>query len=323
MQLCVENDKKIYDITQMCTDISLKDELNNGPAVLEASYIYDGLRLSPGDPIRFTWADESEGLFFGTVFKTEMGEDKTVKIRAYDQLRYGKAKDIITVKAGEDTVASVVQAMCRALNLKAGAMPAVNYKAAANKVHYQKTWLDVIYGMIGDVLLYGGTGDAQTWYRLADVYGQIQLDDLRNLQLPLCIGDGSLATGYSWEKSIDDDFYNIIKISWMDEKSGKAQIIQEADQNAVNKYGNLLHYDHVSGKEVDVAKLQEKAKKLLQLYNREKESIKLSSIGDISVRAGCSIYGSVTDIALNRRVICRKVSHKFLPVHTMELEVIA
>ena len=79
----------------------------------------------------------------------------------------------------------------------------------------------------------------------------------------------------------------------------------------------------MSDKSVDVAKLQEKAKKLLQLYNHEKETIKLSCLGDHSVRAGCSIFGSVEDIDLNRRVIVKTVTHKYLPVHTMELEVIA
>ena len=110
----------------------------------------------------------------------------------------------------------------------------------------------------------------------------------------------------------------------MDEASGKAQTYQEYDQNSVNQYGNLLYYEHADTKNAqDAEKLKDKAKKLLQLYNYEKESIKLNCIGDHSVRAGCSIYGSVADIALDRRVIVKSVTHKYLPTHTMELEVIA
>ncbi len=326
MQLCVENNKKIWEISELCTDISWKDELNNGASVLEFSYLYDGeLMLQNGDVVRLTNTSEADGIFFGTVFKVSMGESRRVTVKAYDQLRYGKAKDIIPLKGGQDDISTVTQSMCKCLNLKPGVMPTVTYKVPTDKVKYQDTWLDVIYGLIGDTLVNTKT-EAEPqgeWYRLADVYGKVQLDKLRDLQLPLVLGDGSLAYGYSWEKSIDDDFYNIVKISWMDEGSGKAQTTQVFDQESVNRYGNLQYYEHESDKSTTTAKLQEKAKLLLKLYNHEKEIIKLSCLGDHSVRAGCSIYGSVSDIGLNRRVIVKSVTHKYLPVHTMELEVIA
>lgn len=327
MQLCVENDKVIYEISEMCSEISWKDELNNGASVLEFTYLYDGeLMIKNGDVVRLTNTSEADGIFFGEVFKVSMGEDRKVKVKAYDQLRRGKSKDIIPLEGGKDTVVTITQAMCRRMNMKAGKMPgSVSYKVPKSKVKYQDTWIDVIYGLIGDTLVNTKTeADPQgTWYRLADIYGEIRIDDLRDLQLPLVLGDESLAYGYSWEKTIDDDFYNIVKISWMDEKSGKAQTVQSFDQDSVNRYGNLQYYEHVSDKSADAAKLQEKTKNLLRLYNHEKETIKLSCIGDHSVRAGCSIYGSVADIGLDRRVIVKTVTHKYLPTHTMELEVIA
>ena len=320
MQLCVESNNIIYEISGMCTDISFKDTFNDGASTLEFSYLYDGdLLLRNGDVVRLTNTSETDGIFFGKIFKVSMDESRKVEIKAYDQLRYGKAKDIITIKGGTDNIVTLTNMMCSSLNLKAGTHAAVSYMAQSDKVKYQDTWLDILYDMISETLT--NTGE---WYRLADVYGQIRIENLRDLQLPLVIGDNSLATGYSWEKSIDDDFYNIVKISWMDEASGKAQTYQEYDQNSVNQYGNLLYYEHADTKNAqDAEKLKDKAKKLLQLYNYEKESIKLNCIGDHSVRAGCSIYGSVADIALDRRVIVRSVTHKYLPTHTMELEVIA
>ena len=320
MQLCVETNRTIYEISGMCTDISFKDTLNDGPSELEFSYIYDGsLMLQNGDVVRLTNTSEKDGIFFGKIFKVSMDESRKVEIKAYDQLRYGKAKDIITLKAGQDDITTLTNMMCSSLNLKVGSHAAVSYKAQSDKVKYQDTWLDIIYDMISDTLT--NTGE---WYRLADIYGEVKIDALRDLQLPIVIGDNSLATGYSWEKSIDDEFYNIVKISWMDENTGKAQTYQEFDQESVNKYGNLLYYEHSDNKNgSDIAKLQDKVKKLLQLYNYEKESIKLKCIGDHSVRAGCSIYGSVADIALDRRVIVSSVTHSYLPTHTMELEVIA
>lgn len=304
----------------MCTDISFKDTFNDGASTLEFSDLYDGeLMLQNGDVVRLTNTSETDGIFFGKIFKVSMDESRKVEVKAYDQLRYGKAKDIITIKAGEDNIVTLTQMMCSSLNLKAGTHAAVSYNSPSDKVKYQDTWLDIIYDMISDTLT--NTGE---WYRLADIYGEVKIDALRDLQLPIVIGDNSLATGYSWEKSIDDEFYNIVKISWMDENTGKAQTYQEFDQESVNKYGNLLYYEHSDNKNgSDIAKLQDKVKKLLQLYNYEKESIKLKCIGDHSVRAGCSIYGSVADIALDRRIIVSSVTHSYLPTHTMELEVIA
>ena len=326
MQLCVENNKNIWEISDMCQDISWKDELNNGASALEFSYLYDGeLMIQNGDVVRLTNTSDTDGIFFGTVFKVSMSEDRKVQVKAYDQLRYGKAKDIIPLKGGQDDISTVTQSMCKYLNLVPGTMPAVSYKVPSDKVKYQDTWLDVIYGLIGDTLVNTKTEAKPEgeWYRLADVYGKVQLDSLADLQLPLVLGVDSLAYGYSWEKSIDDEFYNIVKISWMDENSGRAQTTQAFDQESVNRYGNLLYYKHESDKSADVAKLQEKAKLLLKLYNHETETIKLSCLGDHSVRAGCSIFGSVEDIGLNRRVIVKSVTHKYLPVHTMEVEVIA
>ena len=319
MQLCVENNGKIWEISGLCTDMSFKDSFNDGASTLEFSYLYDGeLMIQNGDVVRLTNTSETDGIFFGKVFTVTMDETRKVDVKAYDQIRYGKAKDIITLKAGQDDIVTLTQAMCKYLNLTAGNMAAVSYKAPSDAVKYQDTWLDIIYDMISDTLM-----NTSQWYRLADVYGKVQIENLRDLQLPLVIGDGSLATGYTWEKSIDDEFYNIVKISWMDEASGKAQTYQELDQTSVIKYGNLLYYEHSDNKNgTEVAKIQDKVKKLLQLYNYEKESIKIKCIGDHSIRAGCSIYGSIADIALDRRVIVKSVTHTYLPSHTMELEVI-
>ena len=310
MEFLVEVDGQIYEISELVESVEYKDVLNDGCSKLEFSYIDDDLRIQNGSVVRFRY--NGANIFYGYVFKHGQNKQKEITVTAYDQLRYCKAKDTIVVK--NDTIDSLVRKMCNYFGLRAGSLASTGYKLPVS-VQDDKTWLDIIYTAIDDTLTNTGR-----WYCLRDEFGSIAIRDLEDMTLNLILGDESFAYDYEYEKSIDDEFYNQIKIVSDNEKTGKRDVYITKDSDSINKYG-LLQYFEVLDKNANPSQAKAKADALLRLYNREVETLELSCLGDVRVRAGTSFFGQIEDIKLNRRLIVREVTHEFVPVHTMNVSV--
>ena len=310
MEFLAEVNGQIFEISELVKSVSYSDKLNDGCSKLEFSYIDDDLRIQNGSVVRFKY--NGANIFYGYVFKHGQNKQKEITVTAYDQLRYCKAKDTIVVK--NDTIDSLVRKMRNYFGLKAGTLTSTGYKLPVS-VQDDKTWLDIIYNAISDTLMNTGK-----WYCLRDEFGSIAVRDLQDLQLDLVLGDESFAYDYEYEKSIDDNFYNQIKIVSDNETTGKRDVYITKDSGSIAKYG-LLQYFEVLDKNYNPAQAKAKADALLKLYNREVETLELNCLGDTRVRAGNSFFGQIEDIQLNRRLIVRSVTHKFIPVHTMSLEV--
>lgn len=310
MEFLVEVEGKIFEISELITKLSYTDRFNDGCGKLEFSYIDNDLKIENGCIVRFKF--NGTNIFYGVIFKHSRNKNGEVSVTAYDQLRYAKAKDTI-ISQGE-TITTLVKKMCNYLGLNTGELINTSYKLSTAP-HDDKTWLDIVYSAISEVLTNTGT-----WYCLRDEFGSIALRNIENLKLDLVLGDESLAYDYDYSKSIDDDFYNQIKISIPNEKTGMYEAYVIKDSESINKFG-LLQYFELLDKDANASQAKSKADTLLKLYNRELETLGLDCLGDTRVRAGCSFYGRIEDIFLDKRLIVRSVTHDFLPVHTMSLEV--
>ena len=308
-EFLVETNKQIYEISELLKSIEWNDRLNDGCSKLSFSYKDDNLRLSNGSVVGYKQDDVK---FYGYVFKHGQNKKKETEVTAYDQLRYAKAKDTIVVKG--DTLDTLGTKMCNYFGLTKGVFKKSSY-ILPTSVQDDKTWLDIMYQAVSDTLMNKGK-----WYSLRDEFGSVCLRDLEDLALDLVLGDESLCYDYEYSKSIDENFYNQIKLAMDNENTGKRELYITKDSGSIKKYG-LLQYFEVLDKNGNPAQAKSKADMLLKLYNRETETLTLNCLGDSRVRAGTGFYGSIEDIGLNKRLIVRSVTHSFLPVHTMEIEV--
>ncbi|MGF7145977.1 hypothetical protein HNQ56_004425 [Anaerotaenia torta] len=309
IEMAIETEAGVFDITELVSRISFTDKLNDGCSKLEFTCVNNSPALTNGTIVRFIYDNLK---FYGVVFKLGWNTKGEVSVTAYDQLRYAKAKDTIISKG--ETISSHAKKMCRRLGLTVGELADTQYMLATEPKD-DKTWLDIIYEDILETLQNKGK-----WYMLRDEYGKVCVRDLENYRLNLILGDESLCYDYSYEKSIDDTTYNAIKLVSDNESTGRREVYIAEDNRAIVKYG-VLQYFEVLDKNISTAKMKSKADMLLKLYSREYETLSMDCLGDTNIRAGCSIRGMIGDIGLNGWLIVQSVTHDFLPVYKMSIEV--
>ncbi len=308
IQLMVKINGKQYEISKLVSKVSFVDTLNNGCSKLEFTYINKDLIITNGSVVSFIY--DNARVFYGYVFKVSLNKGNETSVIAYDQLRYCKASD--TVVISNDTVTSLTTKMCNNFKLKKGKLTDTGYKLATD-VKDDITWLDIIYSGIEETKKSKGKR-----YLLRDEYGELYLRDLDDLQLDLILGDKSLAYDFKYSKSIDDGFFNQIKIRLTDSITDESKFVIKKDDGLIKKYGLIQYYE--SQYNTNSSQASSEAAFLLKRYNKETETLSITCLGDTRIRAGVSFYGRIEDIQYSKRLIVKEVTHRFLPIHTMEVE---
>lgn len=265
---------------------------------------------SNGDVVRVRVGQTN--VFYGYIFTIDAGRDETVKITAYDQIRY--LMNTETYVFSGVTATEVLQRIAKDFNLKLGTVANTGYKIPAMTEDGQKL-LDIICKAI--TLTYKNTGRD---YCLFDDFGKLSLRDIASTQLDLIIGDGSLMTDYQVKTSIDSDTYNRIKLYKDNEKTGSREIYMAHDSVNIQRWGVLQYYEGVDEK-MNEPQIKEMLDNLATLKNRETKSLKISAIGDIRVRAGIRVRIRIPEYDVDQALLVDECTHDFDGAdHTMSLD---
>lgn len=310
IELVIENSSGVYNITELVNTVSFADKLNDGCSKLEFSHTRNDLIITNGSFVSFTYDSLH---FYGVVFKVGRNARGEISVVAYDQLRYAKAKDTIISKG--ETITSHVKKMCSYLGLVPDDKLLDTKYVLATELKDNKTWLDIIYEDIRDTLTATGR-----YYMVRDEYRKVCIRNLEDMRLDLVLGDESLVYDYSYEKSIDDETYNVVKLVRDDKEAGQSFTFVSEDKASVTKYG-LLQYFEVVDKKLNNSQVKAMADILLNIHNMEYETLTLNCLGRSEVRAGCGIFANIPDLGMQKWLVVKSVTHDFLPIHKMSVEV--
>lgn len=307
------DDKKgnVYDISELVTDAAWKTSRTGRPGSFDFTILQDSkCMINNGDIIAVKYDDVP--LFYGYVFAIGRTQEETLKIKAYDQMRYLAMSDTYVFK--NKTAAAIVKQIANDTGLKWGHIVDTKYVIPTMSEDGSKL-IDIIDKAFALTTI--NTGEIYVFY---DDYGKLAVKNSKDMKLDLIIGDESLMTGYSFDKSIDSDTYNRIKLVRDNKKTKKRDVHIAKDSQHIADWGTLQYFRKVDEKMND-AQIRQLLDQLLKAKNQETKSLKIDAIGDPSVRSGCYIHIEIEELAINQPFLVNECSHKFSgDDYTIQLE---
>lgn len=299
LELLIQNGSKVYQPV-LEGDIKWETERKGQPGKLSFSVIPDGIiNFQEGNSVSFKV--DGVNLFYGFVFRKERDKNKSIKVTAYDQIRYLKSKD--TYVYVNKTASELLQMIANDFHLQIGKLADTGFKIAS-RIEDNKSLMEMVQTALDLTLQSKGR-----LYVLYDDFGKLTISDVEEMKLDLMIDDEA-AENFKYTSSIDGQTFNKIKLAYDNESTGKRDIYIAQDSANMNRWGVLQFFEsideNVNGKA--------KADALLKLYNAKQRSLTISNaFGDVRVRAGSSIPISLNlgDIVANNFMVVERVVHTF------------
>lgn len=316
LELYLQNSSngKVFDISELAGQITVTKNIEGNAGQLTVLLQKDPhnlLQISNGSIISFIV--DRVGIFFGYVFKIGKDSTKTYKITAYDQLRYLKNEEVYVTK--ELTASQIFEKVCYDNQLKYLVKVPTGYVPSAF-LHDKKT----LYEVVNRGRKLANINDKKQYY-ITDEFGTLTWSELSFEKTNLIIGEKSLLTDYQYEKSIDQDTYNQVKMYRDNTKTGKRDVWIAKDSNNIKKWGKLQLLVKADENDTEAA-IQETVKNYLKLKNRETQSLRIHALGVKELQAGKGFKFILNDENINQDMWIISSTHKFeKDSHVMELEV--
>lgn len=304
IQLIIKNGKKIYEPV-LLEGIEWTTERKCVPGQLTFTvYKDDIIKFTEGDAVRLKV--DGKIIFYGWVFAKKRSKDGTVaggtiKVTAYDQLRYFKNKDTYVYK--NKTASEFLKMIISDFQLNAGEIEDTKYKIA-KRVEDNAELFDMVQNAL-DITLQ----NKKEIYVLYDDGGKIALKSISSMRVNMLI-DSETGQDVDYTSSIDESTYNKVKLVYDNEESGKREVYIAKDSSHINAWGVLQYFDTLQAGENGKAK----ADALLNLYNSKTRKLTVKkAFGNINVRAGSVIYVQLPlgDIKLQSWMLVEKCKHTF------------
>ena len=283
------------------------------------------LQVSEGDVVEIF--ENGVGIFYGFIFDLQYSKDTFISVTAYDQIRYLKNKDIVSlinVKASD-----VLQKISDDYSLNLGEVDDTAY--VIPKIHASnRAMIDTLQRAISMTSAYVGK-----LYVLYCDYDKLCLKDIEDdkLTVPILI-DAETGQDFKFDSSIDKNTYNYVKLFYDNKETGYREVWIAKSSKNINRWGLLKRVESVNAKKP--INFANKATVLLNLGNSVKRKLSFTGVaGDSRIVAGKSLYVALNvsnqiEIGTNsadgsvnaQKMIVTRVTHKFANhEHTMDLEV--
>ncbi|MFD0959799.1 XkdQ/YqbQ family protein [Paenibacillus chungangensis] len=317
MQVLIDNrDGNVWDVSDIAGDMSWKTSRIGKAGSLDFTLLKGGLYESErykyrnGDIVQVT--KDGHPVFYGYIFSVDGGSGETVKLKAYDQIRYLMNTDTFVFQ--DRRASDMITLIAEKFRLRTGYIADTSY-VIPQMAEDGKKLLDICDKALTLTLVHTGRN-----FMLYDDFGYLALRNVEDMLLDFYVGEESLLTDYSLSTSIDEDTYNRIVLYQDNKKSGKRELHVAEDSANKAQWGVLQLYQSV-GEEMSVAAIRSRLDNLATLKNRETRKLKLNALGDIRVRAGSYIRVWLKEEGIHQPFLVDECTHKFDgALHTMTLE---